>query len=88
LDLLSFTAFDFLGYTFRRRPAKNAAGELFLSFIDPYAYLVDVLQRVHTHPQRRVDELTPRLWKERFARQPMPSLMEILLQRRQELSPH
>jgi len=26
------TAFDFLGYTFRRRPVKNAAGELFLSF--------------------------------------------------------
>jgi len=41
--------------------------------IDPYTYLVDVLQRVAIHPQSAVAELTPRLWKERFADQPMPS---------------
>jgi len=41
--------------------------------IDPYTYLVDVLQRVAIHPQRAVAELTPRLWKEKFADQPMPS---------------
>ncbi|MBT5229689.1 MAG: transposase domain-containing protein, partial [Methylococcales bacterium] len=33
---------------------------------DPYRYLVDVLQRVGTHPAAKVHELTPRLWKEKF----------------------
>ncbi len=41
--------------------------------IDPYDYLVDVLQRVATHPAARVHELTPRLWKTRFAANPMRS---------------
>jgi hypothetical protein len=35
--------------------------------IDPYDYLVDVLQRVGQHPASRVEELTPRLWKQFFA---------------------
>ncbi|MBT7444722.1 MAG: transposase domain-containing protein, partial [Methylococcales bacterium] len=34
--------------------------------VDPYRYLVDVLQRVGTHPAAKVHELTPRLWKEKF----------------------
>lgn len=55
-----------------------------LQGIDPYTYLVDVLQRVHSHPARRVEELTPRLWKERFANSPLPSLMEMVLERRRE----
>ncbi|QAU24687.1 transposase domain-containing protein [Dyella sp. M7H15-1] len=41
--------------------------------VDPYDYLVDVLQRVGTHPSARVHELTPRLWKNLFAQQPMCS---------------
>jgi hypothetical protein len=41
--------------------------------IDPYTYLVDVLQRVGEHPASRVAELTPRLWKEHFAANPMRS---------------
>ena len=41
--------------------------------IDPYTYLVDVLQRVAEHPASRVAELTPRLWKEHFAANPMRS---------------
>lgn len=49
-----------------------------LQGVDPYAYLVDVLQRVNTHPARRVHELTPRLWKERFADDPLPSLMDMV----------
>lgn len=44
-----------------------------LQGIDPYTYLVDVLQRVETHPQRDVAALTPRMWKEKFADQAMPS---------------
>ena len=41
--------------------------------IDPYTYLVDVLQRVGQHPASRVDELTPRLWKQHFADKPLRS---------------
>ncbi|MDB4324789.1 transposase domain-containing protein [bacterium] len=39
--------------------------------IDPYTYLVDVLQRVDDHPTSDVAALTPRLWKERFAAAPL-----------------
>ena len=41
--------------------------------INPYDYLVDVLQRVGQHPSSRVAELTPRLWKEHFAANPLRS---------------
>jgi len=41
--------------------------------INPYEYLVDVLQRVEQHPMSRVEELTPRRWKELFARDPLRS---------------
>jgi transposase len=41
--------------------------------IDPYTYLVDVLQRVGEHPASRVAELTPRLWKQHFAASPLRS---------------
>jgi len=49
-----------------------------LQGIDPYTYLVDVLQRVGTHPASRVDELTPRLWKKHFADNPMRSDLDKL----------
>ena len=38
-----------------------------LQEINPYTYLVDVLQRVSMHPASKVEELTPRIWKEKFA---------------------
>ena len=41
--------------------------------VDPYTWLVDVLQRISVHPARDVAQLTPRLWKERFADNPMTS---------------
>ncbi len=41
--------------------------------INPYTYLVDVLQRVSIHPASRVSELTPRLWKVHFADKPLRS---------------
>jgi len=41
--------------------------------IDPYTYLVDVLQRVGEHPASRVAELTPRLWKQHFSATPLRS---------------
>ncbi len=43
--------------------------------IDPYDYLVDVLQRVGRHPASRVHELTPRLWKQHFAANPLRSAL-------------
>lgn len=43
--------------------------------IDPYTYLVDVLQRVGQHPASRVAELTPRLWKQHFADNPLRSML-------------
>lgn len=44
-----------------------------LQGVDPYVYLVDVLQRISEHPARRVIELTPREWKTRFSTNPMKS---------------
>jgi transposase len=41
--------------------------------IDPYTYLVDVLQRIDAHPAKDVALLTPRLWKEHFAQSPIRS---------------
>jgi transposase len=47
-----------------------------LQGIDPYTYLVDVLQRVATHPAAEVELLTPRLWKTNFAASPMRSALD------------
>ena len=44
-----------------------------LQGVDPYDYLVDVLKRVGTHPAKDVAQLTPRLWKEHFAANPLRS---------------
>lgn len=44
-----------------------------LQSIDPYTYLVDVLQRVSVHPAKKVEELTPRCWKTCFAHAPLKS---------------
>ena len=44
-----------------------------LQGIDPYVYLSDVLQRISIHPNKDIDQLTPRLWKQHFADDPMRS---------------
>ncbi|MCC5888474.1 MAG: transposase [Gammaproteobacteria bacterium] len=44
-----------------------------LQGVDPYTYLVDVLQRVGQHPAKDVIDLTPRRWKELFAANPLRS---------------
>ncbi len=44
-----------------------------LQGVHPYTYLVDVLQRVSQHPAKATVELTPRVWKDRFADQPLKS---------------
>jgi hypothetical protein len=37
-----------------------------LQGVNPYRYLVDVLQRVSIHPAKDVIDLTPRVWKDKF----------------------
>ena len=41
--------------------------------VNPYDYLVDVLQRISIHPASDVESLIPRVWKEKFAQAPMRS---------------
>ena len=50
-------------------------GSCKLAGIDPYVYLIDVLQRIQTHPIQKVHLLTPRLWKIHFADKKMTSLL-------------
>lgn len=49
--------------------------------ISPLVYLVDVLQRIDTHPADRIHELTPRLWKEFFADTPMTGSIDMTVVR-------
>jgi transposase len=51
-----------------------------LQGIDPYMYFVDVLQRIDTHPAFDVHLLTPRLWKQHFAANPLRSDLDRLRQ--------
>ena len=44
--------------------------------VGPCTHLVDVLQRVGLHPAKDVEELTPSVWKERFADNPLRSDLE------------
>jgi hypothetical protein len=46
--------------------------------IDQYTCLVDVQQRISEHPASRIAELTPRLWKQRFAVNPLRSEIQHL----------
>jgi len=49
-----------------------------MQHIDPYVYLVDVLQRIDMHPAFEVHLLTPRLWKQHFAAAPLRSDLDRL----------
>lgn len=51
-----------------------------LQGVDPYVYFVDVLQRIDTHPAFEVHLLTPRLWKQHFAANPLRSDLDRLRQ--------
>ena len=44
-----------------------------LQGVDPYTYLVDVLQRISEHSASQVADLTPRAWKTKFSHNPMRS---------------
>ena len=46
--------------------------------INPYTYLVDVLQRIGLHPASQIEALTPRLWKEGFADNPLRAPLDQL----------
>lgn len=53
--------------------------------IDPYDYLVDVLQRVGQHPASRAHELTPRMWKQLFADNPLRSPLHQIAEHRKDV---
>ncbi len=44
-----------------------------LQGVDPYTYLIDVMQRVGQHPASKVHELTPRNWKVCFEQRALQS---------------
>lgn len=48
--------------------------------IHPYDYLVDMLQRIDTHPAAQVHMLTPRQWKEHFAGNRLRAPLDLLRQ--------
>ena len=51
--------------------------------VNPYEYLVDVLQRVSLHPASDVIALTPRLWKQRFqGKRSFPTVIPVLISAR------
>ncbi len=56
--------------------AQSLISTCVLHDVDPFTYLVDVLQRLETHPSAKVHELTPRLWKEKFAENPIPATLD------------
>ena len=56
---------------------QSLLGTCRLQGVDPYTYLVDVLQRVEIHPVSDVAMLTPRLWKEHFANRPLRSDLDV-----------
>lgn len=56
--------------------AQSLISTCVLHGVDPYTYLVDVLQRIDTHLAANVHELTPRLWKEAFGDNPIPATLE------------
>jgi hypothetical protein len=57
-----------------------------LQGVDPYVYLVDVLQRIDTHTAFEVHLLTPRLWQQHFAANPLRSELERLFPSRCRLT--
>jgi len=44
--------------------------------VNPHTWLVDVLQRISRHPASKAIELTPRLWKDTFADNPLRSALD------------
>ena len=48
--------------------------------INPYTYLVDVLQRIAIHPDKDIEALTPRRWKTLFADNPLRSDLHLATQ--------
>ncbi len=47
----------------RAAAIMSLIGSAKMNALDPYAYLKDVLERLPTHPARRIDELLPHRWQ-------------------------
>ena len=57
--------------------AYSIIGSCKLHGINPYHYLVDVLQRVQKHPASDVQSLIPRIWKDKFQDEKMISVVDV-----------
>ena len=44
-----------------------------LAGIDPYKYMVDVLQRISLNPDQNIRDQIPLIWKEKFGANPLNS---------------
>jgi transposase len=55
--------------------AQSLISTCVLHGVNPWTYLVDVLQRLDTHPAAKVSELTPRIWKGKFGDNPIPAAL-------------
>lgn len=55
---------------------QSLIGTCKLHGVNAHTYLTDVLQRISIHPASQIEELTPRLWKEKFADNPMRSVLD------------
>ena len=55
--------------------AQSLISTCVLHGVDPWTYLVDVLQRLEIHPASKVNELTPRIWKEKFGENPIQAAL-------------
>jgi hypothetical protein len=51
-----------------------------LQEVNPYTYLVDILQRISLHPDHQILNLTPWVWKEKFADKPLQSDLALVRQ--------
>lgn len=47
--------------------------------VNPTDYLTDMLQRISIHPYHQIELLTPRLWKQYFAVDPLRSDLELIV---------
>jgi len=66
---------------------QSLLGTCRLQGVDPYTYIVDVLQRIDQHLAKDVEQLTPRLWREKFAENPLRSDIDRIQESCQEPQP-
>jgi transposase len=67
---------------------QSLLGTCRIQGVEPYTYLVDVLQRIDQHPAKEVQLLMPRLWKDHFAADPLRSDLDRIAERQARRAAH